>query len=94
VKGNKEKKLQSKGYHRVYIALDSYSKVVTTRIEGCYSPERMKVMEDLKRKEQGKHEIEPSEFKVFDNRIDYKVQKKMEFDGRIFNDYSVFRYQY
>lgn len=54
---------------------------MTTTIPGSYSPERAKVIEELKRREKEKSGQAPSEFKLFDDRIEYKVEEKDEFDN-------------
>ena len=62
------------------IIIESFSAGITTKVEGSFTPEKQKIIEGLKNKEKEKSKIAPSEFKLFDNRIDYKTEK-MEFNG-------------
>lgn len=58
-----------------YGILEAYASMITTKIDGCYSPEKEKIIEQLREKEKQKSSKAPTEFKFFDNRIDYKVDK-------------------
>ena len=51
------------------MSLEAYASMITTKIDGWYSPEKEKIIEQLKEKEKQKSANAPSEFKLFDNRI-------------------------
>ena len=54
---------------------------ITTTIPGNFTPEKQKLLEDIKVRNDSRPKLAPDEFKLFDNRIDFEVKKKDEFDG-------------
>ena len=52
--------------------IERIAQTITTKVPGCYSPE--KKLQSTKLKDD-KPEISPAEFKLLDNRVDYVVDK-------------------